>query len=466
MKTAKKISSGRLPKGALLTMLSAFLCLGMLAACGEGGGGSKASPSSASSASAPAAASVQQTLEVPSTLASGTFSSARTLNVPPGMGIRLWARVDNARFLALAPNGDVLVSIPDSGEVRLLRERPGDVPQEFSFATGLRNPHDMVFHTIGNVTYLYIAESNRVTRSVYQPGDTTSAAREVVVDNLPDSSSPELGGTYGHELKNIAVGPDHKLYVSIGSNCNACVEDTQANPVRGAIYQYDADGSNGRLFARGLRNAEGLDFLPVTNTLWVTVNNRDEIKYPFANDFDGDGSIDLGKIIDAFVDDNPPDLFTAVGDGANYGWPFCNSLPNASMANLEFANDADLNLNGSNFDCARATRASKGIAAHSAPLGFSFLQNSNVAPAFRQGAVVALHGCWNCTTLSAGYKVMFFPFDGAGNAGAGIDLVSGFVIDPVARDVWGRPVDAIADGKGNILISDDFAGAIYQLYQK
>jgi glucose/arabinose dehydrogenase len=30
--------------------------------------------------------------------------------------------------------------------------------------------------------------------------------------------------------------------------------------------------------------------------------------------------------------------------------------------------------------------------------------------------------------------------------------------------LWGRPVDAIADAKGNILISDDYANAIYQLY--
>jgi glucose/arabinose dehydrogenase len=77
---------------------------------------------------------------------------------------------------------------------------------------------------------------------------------------------------------------------------------------------------------------------------------------------------------------------------------------------------------------------------------------------------VALHGCWNCTTLKAGYKVTYFPFDAAGNAGAEMDLVTGFVTDPVARSFWGRPVDAIADAKGNILISDDYAGAIYQLY--
>ena len=111
-------------------------------------------------------------------------------------------------------------------------------------------------------------------------------------------------------------------------------------------------------------------------------------------------------------------------------------------------------------------RASKGIRAHSAPLGMSFLHGSTVPPAYRSGAVIALHGCWNCTSLRAGYKVVYFPFDAQGNAGAEIDLVTGFVTDPDARALWGRPVDVIPDAKGNLLISDDYAGAIYQLYPR
>jgi glucose/arabinose dehydrogenase len=371
--------------------------------------------------------------------------------------------VAHARFMALAPNGDVLVSVPDEGKIVLLRPRANDMPQAFDFATDLRRPHDMVFHRIGDVTYLYVSETNRITRSAYKSGDTQSANRDVVVDNLPDSSSPELGGAYGHELKNIALGADDKLYVSIGSNCNACAEDTVASPVRGAIYQYDADGKNGRLFARGLRNAEGLDFIPGTNTLWAAVNNRDEITVPLNQDVDGDGSSDLGKIVPSYTDANPAELFTQVRDGGNYGWPFCNAVPNASMFRLDSLPDYMLNRNGQQLDCATIDRPDKGIRAHSAPLGFSFLQNSNVPAAYRNGAVVALHGCWNCTSLRAGFKVVYFPFSG-GSAGGEEDLVTGFVTDPDKRAFWGRPVDAIADAAGNLLISDDYAGAIYQLY--
>lgn len=390
----------------------------------------------------------------------------RTLTVPPGFGIRAWARVPGARFMATAPNGDVLVSVPGAGKVVLLRERTNDVPQAFDYATGLRNPHDMVFHRIGETTYLYVAESNRVSRSVYTSGETARGTRETVVADLPDNSTPELQGRYGHQLKNIALSPDHKLYVSIASTCNACTEDTQSDPVRGAIYQYSADGKERRLFGRGLRNAEGLDFVPGSGTLWVTVNSRDEIRVPVDIDVDGDRQSDIDKILPAYVDDNPAEMFTSVRDGGNYGWPFCNPVPNASMSLLDLLPDAEQNRNGSKVDCASVDRSIKGIRAHAAPLGFSFLHASALPPAYRKGAAVALHGCWNCSSLRAGYKVVFFPFDDAGNAGAEIDLVTGFVTNPDTRSVWGRPVDAVADAKGNLLISDDLAGAIYQLYPR
>jgi glucose/arabinose dehydrogenase len=463
-------------------LIWAMLLTGLLvtAACSGGGGGGSGSagvveanpvaPAATPSPPAQAApvqgapASLLRRLEVPAALAQAPFDETRELTVPPGFGIRLWARLPAARFMALAPNGDVLVSLPDSGKIVLLRERTNDVPQAFDYASGLRNPHDMVFHRIGDVTYLYVAESNRITRSVYQNGETASGTRDAIVTGLPDNSTPDLQGSYGHQLKNIALSADHKLYVSIASTCNVCLEDTVSDPLRGAIYQYSADGKEQRLFARGLRNAEGLDFIPGTNTLWAAVNNRDEIRFPLEIDVNGDGVSDFGALLPEYVDDNPPEPFTSVRDGGNYGWPFCNATVNATMSNLDLLPDYETNRNGSIFNCAAADRAAKGIHAHSAPLGLSFLQASNVPLPYRQGAAIALHGCWNCTSLRAGYKVVYFPFDALGNAGAEIDLVTGFVTNPDRRVLWGRPVDVIADAKGNLLISDDYANAIYQLY--
>jgi glucose/arabinose dehydrogenase len=455
-----------------------MLVIGTLVAvtsCGGGGSGagdpleSSAStrPDTGSAAAnlAPAVALVDTMLDVPDSLASGPFASPKAMKVPSGFGIRLLARVSGARFMALAPNGDLLVSNPGTGTITLLREDANNVMQDSVFATGLDNPHDMVFHKVGGTTWLYVAESGQITRSIYTTGDTQSAARQVVVADLPSASLPELQGAYSHALKNIALSPDDKLYVSIASSCNACISDSVSDPVRGAIYRYDADGANPELVARGLRNAEGLDFLPGSGKLWVTVNSRDQILYPFDDDFDGDGKSDLGKLIPEYVDKNPPDLFTQVDAGADYGWPLCNPLPNDTMANMQMAPDYEFNPGGTVRDCSAARRADKGIPAHSAPLGFSFLQNSGLPAPFSNGAAIAEHGCWNCTSLSAGYKLSFMPFDAAGKPGAQSEFVTGFVTDPEARDVWGRPVDVIPDGQGGLLISDDLAGAIYQLHR-
>jgi glucose/arabinose dehydrogenase len=90
-------------------------------------------------------------------------------------------------------------------------------------------------NTIGTVTYVYVTETNQVNRYVYTPGALTPGTRQVVVSGLPDASSPELNGTYGHELKNIALDGNDKLYISIASTCNVCTSDTQSTPVRAAI---------------------------------------------------------------------------------------------------------------------------------------------------------------------------------------------------------------------------------------
>lgn len=454
----------------LRTGLLMLYVLTMLAGCGGGGGGGSASPSAGSgsagiaSDAAPLPALSAVALEVPPALADGTFTSPHTLRVPPGYGIRLYARVPGARFLARAPNGDLLVSNPGAGTITLLRASADGPPQSIPFASGLDHPHDMVFHVIGGTMWLYVAESTRVTRSAYNDGDNQREAATTVVAGLPDASLPELRGAYSHMLKNIALGPDDTLYVSIGSSCNVCLSDTTSDPVRGAIYRYDADGGHQALVARGLRNAEGLDFLPATGALWVTVNSRDDQPYPYDADINGDGRSDLGQVVPSFVDTHPPDLFTAITPGADYGWPTCDPTPNDAMAALSFAPDFDVNPLGAVRDCASARAPDKGLPAHAAPLGFSFLQASDVAAPLRNGAVIAEHGCWDCTTLLAGYRVSFIPFDAAGRAGSETDLVTGFVTDPVAKSVWGRPVDVIPDGAGGLFISDDLAGAVYQLH--
>lgn len=424
------------------------------------------SPSSrAASAAMPAPAQLEAgqtvTVQVPADMASAPFDVVRKLTVPKGFSVRVFARVAGARFMAVAPNSDLLVSTPGKGSVTLLRPSAHGTPQSFPFATHLHHPHDIVFHTLNGKPYVYIAESDRITRAPYTQGQKTLAEAETVVGNLPDASSQGLKGSYGHQLKNIALHGD-KLYVSIASTCNACVADTLSDPMRGAIYEYDADGKNGRLYARGLRNAEGLRFRPGTDELWAVVNNRDNIAYPYHKDRNGDGQDDYGKIMQRYVDGHPPDLLVKVREGGNYGWPFCNSNPDSGLDHMPYDRDVQLNPDGNKLDCDKIDRVTKGITAHSAPLGMSFLHDSGLPAPYRNALVTALHGCWNCSELN-GHKIEMYPFKIDGSVGHAMDLVTGWITDAKTRQRWGRPVDVVPDGKGGLYISDDYSGTVYLL---
>ena len=402
----------------------------------------------------PPGASVQVTVQVPASMRTNPFDVTRTLTVPPDFSIAVYARISGARFLAPTPDGNLLVSQPSAGKILLVRPNGSGDPLITDFATGLRSPHDMVFRAIGGTTYLYVAESHQINRYVYTAGNLTAQNRQIIITGLPDAG--------GHPLKNISLDANNMLYVSIASSCNACLSDTQSNPVRGSVYQYNADGTGGRLFARGLRNAEGLAFVPGTNTLWVAVNNRDNIAFPNHSDWNGDGSDDYGKVMQSYIDNHPPEEFTSVRDGGNYGWPFCNPNPDTpnGLNNMPFDRDVELNPTGSQLNCDTADRIVKGIQAHSAPLGLSFLHGSAFPAAYRSGAASGFHGSWN-RSQKTGYKVAFFPWDDVTQLpGDQVDLVTGWA---TLSSNWGRPVDVAVDASGAMLISDDQANAIYKL---
>lgn len=418
----------------------------------------------------PPAASVRQSLEVPVSMRSAPFDQERFLTVPPGFTISVIARLDRPRFMLLLPTGDVLISQPSGGKI-LLMHRDGTDYTLSDFATGLKKPHDMVLATFAGTTYLYTTESNRVTRSVYVAGDTSRRTLEPIVTNLPDgNSSSALQGQYGHELKNLAINPNTgQMFVSIASSTNADPADLSFTPKQGAIYEFDplttTDATRGgRLVAQGLRNVSGMDFYPGTNDLWVNVVGRDDIIYPFDKDITGDGVSDLGQRVQSYVDTNPPELLVKFRDGGNYGWPFCNADGGSpsGMSNMPLNPDFVNNRDNTSFNCATADRAVKGIQAHTTPLGLSFLQQSAFSSAYRNGAVVALRACWNCSKY-VGSKVIYFAFGTDGMPADPIDFVTGWVVDPVAKDRFGSPVDAIPDADGNLLITDDGSGTVFKL---
>ncbi len=402
---------------------------------------------------------VPAVVEVSPAFRQGVFREKRVLNIPAGFRITVAARVPRARFLRPLPGGAFLISQPSTGRIVLVQPNGA----EKTFVTGLRHPQGMELHNEGGKIELYVGESDEISRYTLSSDYQTAGDKVVIVPDLPDSSSPMLGGFYGHELKNLTIGPDNKLYVDIASSTNADPKDVTSDPVRCAIYQYDLDGHDGRIIARGIRNAEGLAFVPGTNQLWAAVNQRDDIRYPFHQSWRGSGSDDYGRRISGYIDNHPPDQFIRVREGADYGWPFANPDPDTStgLDNMPLDPDYDNNPGWSRFPSSKFTRTDKGIQAHSAVLGIAFLQGTKVPESIRNGVVMAYHGSWD-RSVKTGYKVVFFPWV-SGGPGGQFDLVTGW-LNERSQSEWGRPVDVKPEADGALLISDDASGTVYRLF--
>jgi glucose/arabinose dehydrogenase len=405
---------------------------------------------------------VSSRLAVPAGLRAAPFDVPRTVRAPKGWQVALWARVPGARRAAWTPDGALLVSRPEAGDVVELRPGAGgSAPEQRTLVEGLDQPHGLAF----DGTTLYVAESNRIDAYSYTSGQVSG--RRVVADRLPDAKSPELRGHYAHALKSVAVGRDGWLYFSVGSTGNVSEEDRDASPQRATILRVRPSGGTPEVYARGVRNGTGLA-VDATGAVWTAVNNRDNIAYPYDKDYDGDGSRDRDRVLQAYVNDHPMELLARLTPGRDLGWPYCNPDPDADAgsptAKLRYTDrpyvrDVQTNADGSKLDCAALPPVEQGLGAHSAPLGLSFVDERSWPEAYRQGALVGVHGSWNRQPPRAP-EVSFFPWRG-GTLGAQQTFLGGFQASD--GDRWGRPVMALAGPDGAVYVTDDAAGAVYRM---
>ena len=294
-----------------------------------------------------------------------------------------------------------MLALPD-------RDRDGKVDEAMPVIARLNNlPHGLAFYE----GYLYVAAENSVSRYPYL-GDGNVGEREVIVD-LP---------TAGHVSRTVGFSPSGKMYVSIGSSCNVCEEEDQR---RAVVMEYMPDGTEGRVFAEGIRNAVGFVFHPVTGEIWATENARD-----------------------ALGDDIPPDEINIIRDGQHHGWPYCYGK---RIPDPEFDDPGR---------CATTEESTHDIQAHSAPLGLRFIDSPEFPEEWQGDLLVAYHGSWN-RREPTGYKVVRMIVDGS-NIVAEEDFIYGWLLDN--GNSLGRPVDLIFGPEdGALYISDDKAGLIYRM---
>lgn len=339
----------RLP---LLAMALAFL----LAACGSDSPAPAATTPSQGDPAPSAAVSglVPVTLAVPEGMDAAPLNTQRQALVPPGWTLSVFARVPSARQAAWAPDGTLLVSVPENGTVVRLEPDGRGTATVSALLTGLNQPHGLAF----SGSALYVAQSDRVDAFAYAAGQATDP-RPVVTD-LPDARSPDLRGRYAHALKSVAVGQDGSVYVSVGSTGNISADDLTATPPRASILRVPPGGGPPEPFAVGVRNGTALAVAP-DGAVWTAVNNRDNIQFPYDRPYGDDPGSARGQVIDEYVRDHPVEPFAKLTPGRNLGWPYCN--PDADVdpgvrgsrqdfSDVPFTRDVQTNPDGRMLDCA------------------------------------------------------------------------------------------------------------------
>ncbi len=347
-------------------------------------------------------------------LATDTLPLER-IRLPPGFVIETWARVPNARQMALGhwnqEGGTLFVGSMSAGKVHAVSFAGDLTPRKVTtIASGLQLPVGVAYRD-GS---LYVSAVSRILRYDHIERHLDKPPPPIVVtDRLPRETH--------HGWKFIAFGPDGKLYVPVGAPCNVCDPEPQryAN-----ILRLNADGSDATVFAFGVRNSVGFDWHPRTHELWFTDNGRDL----------------LG-------DDLPPDeLNHAPRAGMHFGFPYCHA---GDLPDPEF---------GSRRTCREFVAPTQKLGPHVAALGMRFYTGTTFPPQYHHQIFIAEHGSWN-RSRKIGYQVSLVRLDGH-RALAYEPFASGWL---QGESAWGRPADVLVAPDGSLLVSDDLAGAIYRI---
>lgn len=344
------------------------------------------------------------------------------LQLPAGFSIKEYASgFERPRYMIQLPSGVVLLS--DSarkGSVYALfdKNKDGISEDRKQLLQGLDRPFGLALWK----DYLYVAETTSVKRYKFNQSTLDIGAGQEVV------SMKDFGS--GHWTRTIRFTPDgSKFYLTVGSASNVSPGEPE---MRAAIMRFNPDGTGMEFVARGARNPIGLDFEPLTGKLWAAIQERDG----------------LG-------DDLVPDYFTSIKEGGFYGWPFAYIGPNEDPRNK-----------GQRPDLVKSTIVPDVVLpAHVAVLDARFYRGSMFPARYKNGAVLAFHGSWN-RAQRIGYSVVFIPFKDGKPAGNPEDLLSGFMLDPGKKEVWGRPVGLLELPDGSLLVSDDGGNKIWRITYK
>jgi len=366
-------------------------------------------------------------------------ANLKQVKLPAGFKIELYAIVPDARHMAVAPSTNMLFVGTRKTKVWAVTDRNGDGTADevkaFAPSLNFKNPNGVCWTKDG---FLIVAEHNRVlnfpaAEFFYEGPDVA------VIEVVPQGKLiPVEEESYNHGARTCRVDDNNQLYVTLGQPYNV----QPANKVElyeklgiGGVVRLDAfDGSKREVVARGVRNSVGIEIDPKSKTVWFTDNQTD-----------------------GMGDDTPPgelNRITKTG-GEHFGYPYIHGN-NVQIAGTSAAPDLkDMKAP------AVWTKPQIEFPAHQAQLGLTFYNGKKFPAKYQGGIFVASHGSWNRKAASGGL-INFVPIKADGTAGPAEVFADGF-LDPETGIYRGRPVDVAQMKDGSLLISDDYAGAIYRV---
>ncbi len=355
----------------------------------------------------------------------------KRIKLPPGFKIDLYAIVPDARHMAVGPQGIVTFVGTRKTKVWAVtdrdKDRVADEVKDFAPSLAFTIPNGPCFSPDG---FLYIVEQNRVL--VYPAAEFFYESPDVAAFNVVPQGKliPPSEESYNHTARVCRIGPDNKLYITLGQPFNVPPPeklDLYKQWGLGGIIRMNRDGTGREVYAYGIRNSVGMDFNPANGELWFTDNQ-----------------------VDGMGDDIPPgELNRATAPGQHFGFPWYGG---GSVRTNEYK-DSD--------PPADVVFPEVEMVAHAADLGMTFYTGKQFPEKYRGGIFSAQHGSWNRTT-PVGARVMFTAVNEDGSA-AGTEVFAEGWLDENTGEYLGRPVDVAQLPDGSLLVSDDLVGALYRI---